>query len=51
MLLIATCIHRTKRQATASEAKDDAEGDGLVKKVKLNSKKKKAPGFGNFDNW
>ena len=49
MLLIVMCIHREKRQVTASETKE-SEGGGVMKKAKLNSTKKKQS-FGNFDNW
>ena len=43
------CIHREKRQVTASETKE-SEGGGIMKKAKLNSTKK-GQSFGNFDNW
>lgn len=49
MLLIVVCIHRGKRQVTASDTKE-SEGVGVTKKAKLNSTKK-GLGFGNFDNW
>lgn len=42
------CIHSVKRQVTAGDAAK--ESDGSLKKSKSNSIKK-APTFGNFDNW
>ena len=49
MLLMVVCIHRVKRQATASETKE-SEGVGLMKKAKPKSTKK-GLSFGSFDNW
>ena len=48
MLLMVVCIHRVKRQATASETKESEVG--LMKKAKPKSTKK-GLSFGSFDNW